>query len=373
MIPLSTSHHRHHLLALLLVLPLALGTVLAGEDNVGGNEIGETEQEEDNNQPVTYGGSLSADVIISTHDSDWLSNADASLWLEADLGTLIGAEHWYAFVNPTVVWGAEEDWGWKVDIYQSWLAYDGNDRWNFLVGLLDPSWHFHSLPSSSLCVRMPSRVAGEFSPGGLGLLDLYPLSAPAMRVELKPKDPYYLQVAAFWLQEDHAIRGREIMRHIPSGQRWLLMAEGGWRDDGEEETGWQHRRAALGGWILPAEPETWGIYTFADRKLWSEGDDWQGISGFLSLSTARTAGEAQEHRGTAGLLYDGLLPTRDEDSTALAIIAEHPRHLAWEILHRFSLGEQHWLQLSVQWQDGREEGLENGEDWRIGLRFGAEF
>jgi hypothetical protein len=343
------------LLTLALALPAAAGE--APPETVG----------------LTFGGGFSGDLIHESHTSSWLSNAEASAWAEADLGTLIGADHWYLRVNPSLVWGAEESWEWRLRLYQAWLSWDGSDSFNAQIGRMDPGWFFHSLPSAGAFVRLPSRAAGEFSPGALGLLDLYPISAPAFRMEWKPAAHFQLQAAAFRLDDGTEIRGRALAENASGLDRILTLTEIGWRNEGTENDGWRHRFAGLGGWWLPAGGGSWGLYAFADAKLWSESDEsWQGLSGFVSASTARAGGFKREERFSTGLSRAGLIPGRDEDTTSLAFILEPAskpgtgRH-AWEVLHRFRLKEHWWLQGTLQRQRGQVR------DWRLGLRLGCDF
>lgn len=124
---------------------------------------------------IEFGGDAAFDLIHASTNRSWLTNVDAGAWLEADLGTLSGADDWYLFLNPTLVWGAEEEWKWNPRLYQIWLKWDGSERFSALAGITDLSWHFHSLPSASPFVRLPARNSGEFSPGSIGLLK--PVSA----------------------------------------------------------------------------------------------------------------------------------------------------------------------------------------------------
>jgi hypothetical protein len=326
----------------------------------------------DANYAVPFGGDVAFDLIHANRDDSWLVNLDVGAWLEADLGELAGAHDWYLFVNPTLVWGAEEDWRWRPRLYQVWLKWDGSDHFNALFGLTDLSWHFHSLPSAAPFVRLPARSSGDFSPGSIGLLDLYPLSSPTVRIEFKPNTRTYLRAAATWLERDHQVRGRELLQEAAAAQRSLLFAEAGYANEGDEASGWRHRIAGIGGWWLPGIDGSWGLYATADARLWSEHEEpWQGLSGFVSISVAKAAGYDQEERLVSGFSYEGLLPGRDEDITALAFIIEHPKRQACELLHRVHLDDCIWLQASVQWQR-RVDGTDKWE-WRLGMRVGFEF
>lgn len=321
---------------------------------------------------IDFGGDVAFDLIHANSDDSSLVNLDVGAWVEADLGELIGADDWYLFLNPTLVWGAEEEWRWRLRLYQAWLKWDGSDHFNALFGITDLGAHFHSLPSAAPFVRLPARSSGEFSPGSLGLLDLYPLSSPTVQIEVKPNALTYLRAAATWLENDHQVRGRELLRDQGTTDRLLFIAEIGYADESDEDSGWEHRLFSIGGWLLPGADNSWGAYATADAKLFTESESsYQGLSSFLSLSAAKASGFDQEYRGVAGFSYEGLFPHRDEDTTAIAMIIEHPRRQACELLHRFRLNDHCWLQASLQWQ-GQAVGTDQSE-WRAGLRVGWEF
>jgi hypothetical protein len=353
--------------SLMLATSLAQAGVLpAVEDDKG---------EEEPTKAITYGGGLAGDVLHSSHDKAWLENMDLGLWMEADLGELIHADDCYLFVNPSLVWGAEESWKWKTRIYQAWMKWDGSEKFNVLAGMVDLSWHFHSLPSAAHFVRMPARSTGEFSPGSLGLLDLFPISNPTLRFEFKPTDKIYAQSAASWLTQDHEIKGRRLLQGLPAGERFVFINEVGYNNEGSEENGWQHRKLGLGGWWLPGAQRAWGAYGFGDAKLWGESvTSSQGLSGFLSASVSQAADVNLESRVVSGLSYEGLFPWRNEDCTAVAAIREELENggrTAWELLHRWKFSDSTWMQFSLQWQSGLDDG--KSQDWRAGLRAGFEF
>lgn len=333
-------------------------------------------------QGVVFGGDVAGELIRAEAEGEWLANLEGSAWMEADLGALLGLDHWYAFVNPSLAYGDEENGRWRGRLYQAWLAWDGSERFNVLAGVVDPSWHFHSLPSAAPFSRLPTRSSGDFSPGSLGLLDVYPLSAPAIRAEWKPFGSAYVQASATWLDTDHEIHGRPLLAGASASERWLALGEVGWRNDGDG-LGARHRAFGVGAWSLPSQSDSWGAYVFLDIGVWREPEaTGEGLSAFVSLSAATASGFEREDRVVLGLSYLGLLPGRERDVTALAYVGERggaasdgsepaPRRHAWEILHRLQLLDGLWLQASLQHQD--RAGEAGPADWRAGLRLGAEF
>jgi hypothetical protein len=321
---------------------------------------------------VEIGASGVAELLHATAPRNWPARLDFSASLELDLGALTGwsvLDDACAFALPLLAWGEEEEWRWRSRLYVAWLKLDGSEKWNFLAGLYDPTWDFHALPSTAPFVRLPSRVGGEFAPGSPGLLDLFPLAAPGVRLEIKPEPHLALQAAALVLDEEYELHGRRALEEGEDGRSCLLLAEAAWRTLEEEEETRGHFHAGVGGWLLTGQ-NSWGLYAFADATVWREtGSNEQGCAVFVSGSIAGARGRDADLRASGGVTWRGLIPQRDDDVSAVAIIYE-PRgddgeeRTAWEGLHRVRLTEKSWLQFTVQRQAE--------SDWRGGLTFGWE-
>lgn len=328
---------------------------------------GDEEESVDPSSAFSWGTGGAFDLHYSTAAESWQENLDASIWVEADLGTLIGLHDFYLYANPSVTWGTGEEWAWTVRFYQWWLAWDSRDDLNVMVGGLDPGWHFHSMPSAGNFVRMASRLPGEFSPGSLNLPEPDPISPLAARIEWKPFSNWVTQAAVFAMEEGDEIDSQPIEETFPA----LAIAEFAWRDEGEEASGWKQRVFGLGAWTTPQGPT--GTYVFGDAKLFTESPtSWQGLSAFFSLGGRTEDDESWKSSGTAGLTWEGLIPGRDEDLTSLALIAdERPdrAELSWELLHRFPLSEHTWAQVEVQSQNAGSH-VAASDDWKLGLRLG---
>ncbi len=342
------------------------------------------ELEQANERGISWGVDAVLDGIRAPRADtlDWLF--EGALTLEADLGELVGLDDVYVLAHPTLAWGFEENYGWKARAYLAWLSWDGSERWNVLAGLYDVGWHFHSLPSVSTFSRLPGQTTGGFSPGGLGLLDPFPLSAPAVRIEWKPRANWAVHFASVWLEPGHSLATHTL---AAGSERLLLIGEVNWSREGDEENRCHHRRAGLGGWLLPgarledSSRTPGGLYAFADARLWSEtAASEQGLAAFVSLSAAAHRDGPWEKRAVAGLESTGLLPRRAADRTALAFIAEetaattsetgrHRWSAAAELLYRVPLGELAYAQASIQWRRPLDADGED-EEWKLGLTFG---
>lgn len=367
-----------------VVLLLAFFAVSLAQE---GKEI----EPDEKTSALTWNFDAVLDAIITPRRGAVEWNFEAALPIELDLGALSGLDHFYLYAHPTLVWGAEEEHRWKARLYQAWLSYDGSEHWNILAGIYDVGWHFHSLPSTSNFTRLPGQNTGSFSPGSLGLLDLFPLSAPAIRIEIKPIERFALQVAAVRLEPEHSLGEHALAEHLADANRTLLISEAAWSREGSEENRQHHARIGLGAWLLPgarladsARPP-FGLYAFADARLQSElRDADQGCSAFLSLSAAAQRPGTWEKRIAAGLAWTGLLPARDADETALAVITEDAGEPSFdtrgrrrwqasvEALHRVPLGDHAYVQAVLQWHRPLT-AAERSETWRIGLALGLRF
>ncbi|MCE9612097.1 MAG: carbohydrate porin [Chthoniobacter sp.] len=321
---------------------------------------------------VEIGLSAVAELLYSSTAHNWPARLDLSAASELDLGMLTGwsvLDNVYAFALPTVAWGEEEEWDWRGRIYMAWLKWDGSDKWNVLAGRYDPTWDFHSLPSTAPFLRLPSRTGGEFSPGSPGLLDLFPLSPPGVRFEIKPTRHVALQTAALLLESEYELHGRPALTFGDDTPRPLLLGEIAWRTTDEEVEKLGHFHTGLGGWLLTGKgDDSWGAYAFADATLHREaGSAEQGGSAFASASVAGASKRANDWRFAGGITWRGLIAQRDDDITAVAVIHERlgdqgSERTAWELLHRVPLAAESWLQFTVQHQ-GKDE-------WRVGLTLG---
>ena len=367
--------------ALLLLLGLVVGEVFAGPI------------EEKPAPPVSWNADLALDAIVLPHRPAIEWNFESSLAFEADLGPLLDLDDFYLYVRPTLTWGVENAHQWSVRLYQAWLSWDAGARWNWLVGLYDVGWHFHALPSAAVFNRLPGRNTGSFSPGSLGLLDLFPLSAPAVRIEWKPTENFAVQTAVVWLGAEYNLAVHRLAPDLAASHGWLGLAEVVWEREGLEANGFAHRRFGIGAWGMPvAQLENSGRtplggYAFADIRVWSERDQpEEGVAVFASISVANHRSGAPEKRAVGGFYWLGLFPHRPADGIALAVITEDsaatagnagnasPRRWrsAAQILHRIPIGDSASVESTLLWSQPSTADS-GGGGWKIGITLGVGF
>lgn len=177
-------------------------------------------------------------------------------------------------------------------------------------------------------------------PQGHHALASTPYGAPGVRVRVDPVDEFYVQAGVYDGNPDRSRSGTRINLHEAEGA--LIYAELGYRlnqrkeDDGAPGNykfgGYYHTddfydnqsvfRSALTGETPSTHSGNYGVYFLADQVLFREvGKDDpanQGLAGFLRF------GWAPEDRNLAslgidgGLVYKGLIPTRDYDTLGIA-------------------------------------------------------
>jgi len=176
-------------------------------------------------------------------------------------------------------------------------------------------------------------------PPGFHALASTPYGAPGALLRLKTTENTYLQVAAY---DGYPDQGDGTRVELNRQEGVLLYFEMGYRlNQGKDDTGlpgnfklgaFYHTGdfpdvesvfgASIGANEVSFHPNTYGLYFLADQTLYREvGKDdpaRQGLVGFFRLTGAPPDRNLTEFSVDGGLVYKGLIPTRDYDSIALA-------------------------------------------------------
>jgi len=176
-------------------------------------------------------------------------------------------------------------------------------------------------------------------PVGSHALASSPFGAPGARLKVAITENAYAQVAAYdgYPDQDHGTRFQ-----LSRQEGALLYCELGYRlNQGKDDTGlpgnlklgaFYHTddfadpksvfNASIGAGEVTYHPNTYGLYFLADQTLYRETDKddpaRQGLVGFFRLSGAPPDRNLTEFGIDGGLVYRGLIPTRDYDSIGLA-------------------------------------------------------
>lgn len=176
-------------------------------------------------------------------------------------------------------------------------------------------------------------------PGPLHALASSPYGAPGVRLKVDATEQIYAQ---FGVYDGYPNQDNGAQFELNKDQGTLLYFETGYRlNQRKEDTGlpgniklgafyhtgdFQDSKTAmeaLGGIsAVSFHPNTYGGYLLLDQTLWFEkGKDdpaHQGLVGFFRLTGAPPDRSLTQFGVDGGLVYKGLIPTRDWDSIALA-------------------------------------------------------
>lgn len=176
-------------------------------------------------------------------------------------------------------------------------------------------------------------------PPGFHALASSPYGAPGARLKVETTENTYVQVGAYDGYPDQD-DGTEFELNRQEGV--LLYFELGYRlNQRKDDTGlpgnfklgaFYHTgdfpdvqsvfNASIGAGAVTYYPNTYGLYFLVDQTLYREADKedpaQQGLVGFFRLTGAPPDRNLTEFSIDGGLVYKGLIPTRDYDSIALA-------------------------------------------------------
>ena len=178
-----------------------------------------------------------------------------------------------------------------------------------------------------------------------------PLSAPGIRVRVKPIDNTYVQAAVFSGDPTGHDGSNSPSTSIPTGTLIsfsggaFIIAEAGYAVNQEKGAQGPPEAFKLGGWYhtsdhfqdqrfgtdglslanplsngVPLEHHgDWGIYASADGTFYQTKDG-NNLAGFVRIGTG-TPGDRNliSFYADAGLTYSGLIPGRDEDTAGIAV------------------------------------------------------
>jgi len=176
-------------------------------------------------------------------------------------------------------------------------------------------------------------------PGPLHALASSPYGAPGVRLKVNATDQLYVQVGAYdgYPDQDDGTRFK-----LSEDEGALVYGEIGYRfNQRKEDTGlpgnlklggFYHTadfpdnrsvfNAMLGAGNVQFHPNTYGGYFLADqmlfREIGKEDPSQQGLVGFFRLTGAPPDRNLTQFGVDGGLVYKGLIPTRDWDCLAIA-------------------------------------------------------
>jgi porin len=215
-------------------------------------------------------------------------------------------------------------------LYEAYLQqnyYD--DRLSFLAGLYDMNTEFYVTDASSLFLQPSAGTGTDIAQSGRNGPSIFPFTAVGARVRVNPTKETYFQVAALdgvagkvgYLSGTHVSLNRN--------DGLLMIGEGGYvlGDNKIGVGGWYYtkpsddfiRISALG---TPEKEHQRGAYVLGQHALYSESEG-QGLVALAHIGIADSDVSRFDYAWYAGVVYTGLIPTRDAGRLGLALSSAH--------------------------------------------------
>ncbi len=217
-------------------------------------------------------------------------------------------------------------------LYEAWLQQNlFDDRLSVLGGLYDLNSEFYVTDSSALFIHPTYGIGTDFSQSGLNGPSIFPTTSLAARVKIQPARHLYLQTAildgAPGAPDDP--KGTQI--EFNDGEGALFVAEAGYTPAAG--------KLALGAWAYsdkfpdqtavdvngnPRKKRSQGLYIIGERNIFREaGSKDNGLTGFARLGWADGDVNQFKYAWSTGVVYTGLIPSRDAGLLGLAVSGAH--------------------------------------------------
>jgi porin len=219
---------------------------------------------------------------------------------------------------------------WK--LYEAWVDQSlWDDRLSFRAGLQNLNAEFYVNEVSAMFIHSSFGMGHDFAQSGQNGPSIFPVTSAAARLRVRPTRATYAQLAVLdgVPGDPEKPHGTQIAWREQDGL--LLAGEVGWTRN--EHTG-AATKVAAGAWGYRARFDTvestvsgaaesdrgsHGAYALAERTLWAErADPTQGLAAFVRGGWADARFNPFGGYVGAGLVYAGLVPTRDVDRLGLA-------------------------------------------------------
>lgn len=217
---------------------------------------------------------------------------------------------------------------WK--IYEFWVDQKLlNDRLSILFGLYDLNSEFDNRESSSIFINPSHGIGPDFSLTGKNGPSIFPTTSLSLRLLYKFSKNISAKIAVLDAVPGNlkSVKGTHVILEKNDGV--LFAAEVDYEPDNIQE--FNSYKFTLGGWLYSNKFNSfrvndlkfrnYGLYGFAEKKIYSENDREQGIIGFVRLGIAESDVNRVRHYFGAGVNYLGLIPGRDNDIFGVGLSA----------------------------------------------------
>ena len=217
-------------------------------------------------------------------------------------------------------------------LYQAWIQQNFlEDKFSVLAGLYDLNSEFYVNEPSGIFLHSTYGIGTEISQSGQNRPSIYPFTSPGIRVKMQPtRNSYVEAVMLDGVPGDPGhLRGTHIALH--SGDGALVVAEAGYTSGSKVAVGaWYYTekfpdQIDVDSFGNPVQKRSDGTYLIGDTKLYREqgSDASQGLAAFARIGFAEGDVNPCDYAWSAGLVYTGLIPDRDEGQLGLGINGAH--------------------------------------------------
>lgn len=277
----------------------------------------------------THGGIKEKGTILGNMDLTFnVDTAKAGWWQNGTLFFFVlgnfGSNPPMTEIVGDVQTSSNIDTNHAVKLYEAWYEHKFiNDRISILAGLHDFNSEFDVLEYASLFINSSFGIGPDISQVGPSIFSSTSLG---VRLKVQPTETSYLMTALYdGVPGDPAHPSRTAI--ILKEEDGIFTAVEAGLSAGQPG-GKEYFKIGAGAWLHTAEVENFegqqndenhGVYFIAEKTLFAENENGQGLGGFVQFGWADDNWNQIARYWGVGLYYTGLIPGRDRDITGLAV------------------------------------------------------
>ena len=218
-------------------------------------------------------------------------------------------------------------------IYQAWVQQNFlDDRVSALVGLRDLNSEFVATDMTANFIKPVMQIGQDFAQSGQNGPSIYPVTALAARLEVKPTANSYIKAAVFDGVAGSTTNAKGTHVHLDSSDGELLIAEAG-ITPGNAADGAVTNKFAIGGWTYtkqfadfsdvdgsgdPILKKSDGIYALASYQFYKDKSD-RTLGGFFRIGETNGNVSQVQMAYEAGIVGNGWVPGRPDGELGLGV------------------------------------------------------
>lgn len=216
---------------------------------------------------------------------------------------------------------------WKIyNIFLEQQLFD--EKLSILFGTYDYNSEFDAKETASLFINPNHGIGSEIAQTGENGPSIFPTASLGLRLKAQPFNNTYIQTVI--LDGVPGDPNNPHWTHIILNKKdgFFCGTELGYANDYESED--SYLKIAAGLWYYTDNMDyvfshinNYGAYFIIEKNLFRENDKKQGLSSYARLGFADRKVNEIDYTVSAGLLYTGLFPSRDDDQFGIAFIVGH--------------------------------------------------